>query len=199
MASALGRTGDKCNYKFLILERQGHACDVAAQAAEEAHSALLAHTVSELKGKCRAAKLPVSGTKDALVNYLLDPGSTRANNRSRREEEPGSKALTPHQVLVEAIAEFNRMRADAADARRELITHRQAAGFQTGNHKAIEAAWSLPPRRAVAAFAVVEGGVGGGLEEEEARNRTWWFYMVWSSNFWSAENPDTKGLLDRLF
>lgn len=77
MAGALGRTADKANYKFLLLERQAHCVDklIASKAANE--------------------------------------------------------------ELESAISSFNTLRADADNARRELMIHRQACGFSTGNHQIV--------------------------------------------------------------
>jgi hypothetical protein len=192
MASSLGRTGDKVNYHFLILERQGFACDAAAKAAEQAHLALSASTVVELQDQCRAAGLPVLNSQAALVSLLLDPegstaaegsaggtaggtvGGTAGGTAGARAPSPRKAREAPHQALVAAVDEFNRLWSAAAAARRELTIHRQCVGFQTGNHAAIEQAWPLPPRRAVAALGASAGEVvGGGLEAEEARNRAW--------------------------
>lgn len=188
MASSLGRTGDKVNYHFLLLERQGCACDVAAEAAEQAHAALAACTLAELQDQCRAAGLPASDRQAALVSHLLDPGGSAAAAASggpaedhvlssRAESDaagPQVKAReTPHQALVAAVHEFNRRWSAAAAARRELTIHRQCVGFNAGNHTAIENAWPLPPRRAVAALARAGEVAGSGLEAEEARNRAW--------------------------
>ena len=78
MAGALGRTADKANYKFLLLERQGHALD-----------------------------------------KLLE-------SKAAKEE------------VERAISSFNALRAEADDARRELMIHRQACGFKTGNHQLVQ-------------------------------------------------------------
>ena len=72
-----------------------------------------------------------------------------------------------------AVDEFNRLRAAADLARRELIIHRQAIGFQTANYAAIEKAWPLPAKRVVAApcAPVVEERT---YEDElRDRNRSW--------------------------
>mmetsp|Transcript_9797 Transcript_9797/g.12866 ORF Transcript_9797/g.12866 Transcript_9797/m.12866 type:complete len:233 (-) Transcript_9797:71-769(-) len=126
MASALGRTGDKCNYHFYLLEKQGQICDQTFETAK-------------------------SKTKKDKNSYNL--------------------------VLSE-VAEFNRLLKLAEQVRREVIIHRQAIGFQTGNYLAIERAWPLPSRRFVEVngdeFEVREAT---GTKEEHERNAKWLEHM----------------------
>ena len=90
MAGALGRTADKCNYKFLLLEREGIKLDrlIASRAGKD--------------GEIEAT-----------------------------------------------VSSFNALRKEAEDARRELMIHRQACGFKTGNHQQVQDMWPLPPTRAL--------------------------------------------------
>jgi len=184
MASSLGRTGDKVNYHFLLLERQGRVCDAAVVKAEEAHRALMSCTVAQLQDQCRAAGLPISDCKTSLISRLLGgdsaapiegvaPTEKKTGNSLPTSSLHANARETPHQALVAAVNEFNRLWSEAAAARRELTIHRQCVGFQTGNHSAIEQAWPLPPRRAVAALASAETVSNSGIEAEEERNRTW--------------------------
>jgi len=184
MAASLGRTGDKVNYHFLLLERQGRVCDAAVIKAEEAHRALKSCSVAQLQDQCRAAGLPISDCQTTLISHLLAGDSSApiegASSASKKtENNVSSKSShakargTPHQALVAAVNEFNKLWSEAAAARRELTIHRQCVGFQTGNHSAIEKAWPLPPRRAVAALAAAETVSNSGIEAEEERNRTW--------------------------
>ena len=182
MAGALGRAGDKCNYRFLVLEKQGQAADAAAKAAADEAAVLRAMKVSELKESCRSGGLPVTGSKATLVRYLMFPSAYR--KIKTRGLPCGGESK--HEQLQAAVQAFNEHRAEAQDARRELIIHRQAVGFQTGNHSAVEKAWPLPKKRAAlsaeeAASAESEFGEDGdglvveatGEEAEGERNRTW--------------------------
>ena len=84
MAGALGRTADKCNYKFLLLEREGIKLDrlIASRAGKD--------------GEIEAT-----------------------------------------------VSSFNALRKETEDARRELMIHRQACGFKTGNHQQVQDMWPL--------------------------------------------------------
>jgi hypothetical protein len=116
IASSLGRTGDKCNYKFYVMEAQGRMCD-------------------------------------------------DVNAQARRN--PGDPAI---QAALEAtVSEFNRMRKEAEEARKDLIIHRQAVGFQTSNHAAVYEKWPLPARRASDGTEIDETGL-----EEQARLKQSW-------------------------
>lgn len=117
MAGALGRTADKANYKFLVLERKGQEVDALVEA--------------------------------------------KANSAE----------------IEKAIGDFNRLRDDAEDARRELMIHRQALGFKTGNHALVSDMWPLPPKRALQTGNNGNepeiADVGTGAEEIAARQREW--------------------------
>lgn len=177
MASALGRTGDKCNYHFLLLEQQGIKCDQAMKVVYEEVLKLKAFSVCQLKEQCKSLNLPISGTKFTLIRNIMNPiKKKKTKNAQVTSSEPNShnkKFKTSYDLLVEEVSEFNRLRHEAENARRELIIHRQAIGFQTGNYSAIEKAWPLPSRRVLVEEA--KSGYEVGIEEsvEEERNREW--------------------------
>ena len=172
MAGALGRSGDKCNYHFFILERQGKVCDAASAAVKDAVESLQQKTLVEIKEMCRVRGLSVSGSKAALIHYLLDPDAPKGRGLSHDvDNHRGRSTANLAAALASAVAEFNRLRGEADKARRELIIHRQAIGFQTGNYKAIEKAWPLPSLRRVEKLEAAE--IASEADAEAERNRKW--------------------------
>ena len=128
-----------------------------------------------------AGALGRSGIKCDLHFLLLE-------RQGKLCDELGVKAREAHTgqvALQESVAEFNRLRREAEGARRDLIIHRQAVGFQQANYTFVESKWPLPPKREVKIHLAEQGEVDGkrmvtvssvevdGKKAEADRNELW--------------------------
>jgi hypothetical protein len=134
-----------------------------------------------------AGALGRSGTKCDVLFLLLENQGKRCDEVAALISDAVGAEFEENKVALQtAVTEFNRLRHDAENARRELIIHRQAVGFRQSNYEFVESHWPLPPRRLVE-ISQCEGVASArkpripsikvvhvdGVSEEAAKNLQW--------------------------
>ena len=126
MAGALGRTASKCDYHFLLLERQKRK---------------LSRVMEKARGGGGGGG---GGTIGAAVVATATTGAGNVREMRKGERE-GEEEEGQEGTEEEEGKEYNRLRLAAEECRKQLMIHRQAMGFRTGNHQMVEKKWPLPP------------------------------------------------------
>ena len=125
-----------------------------------------------------AAALGKSGGKCDYHFYILERQGWACDNSAKLLEQAvvegkDEPTLAGLKLALEvACNEFNSLRKTAESARRDLMIHRQAVGFTTGNHEFVHSKWPLPPQK-----NADNQPVSAGLSEQE-RNRLWLVKMT---------------------
>lgn len=127
MAQALGKTGSKCEYFFLLMQIAGKECDeIFTEFGGEQYRIMCDDKNSN----------NFSSTHSSANN--LDAAVADANNIQ-------TNAMI--KAKQQAVDKFNQSRRKAIEARAELVIHRQSIGLIWRNQQIVEEQYPLLPAR----------------------------------------------------